>query len=56
MKTDNTSPIDLEVRDWNNGEPVLELPDKMREGEWKVQVFLKGVKDKKGEKPLTIRP
>ena len=56
VKTDNSNPIDLEVRDWNNGAPVLELPDKVKEGEWKVQVFLKGVNDKKGEKPLTVRP
>lgn len=55
LKSDNTNPIDLEVRDWNNGAPVLELPDKVKEGEWKVQVFLKGVKDKKGETPLTVR-
>lgn len=52
LKKDNTDPTDLKVKDWNNGAPVLELPEKAKEGEWKVQV-LKG--SKKSEKPLTVR-
>jgi len=52
LKKDNSNPIDLEVKDWNNGAPVLELPEKVKEGEWKVQV-VKGAK--KSEKPLTVR-
>jgi hypothetical protein len=55
LKTGATVPIDLKVKDWNNGAPLLELPDALKEGEWKIQVFLKGVTEKKGEKPLTVR-
>ncbi len=55
LKKDDSDPTDLEVKDWNNGAPLLRLPDKAKTGEWKVQVFLKGVNDKKGEKPLTVR-
>lgn len=54
IKSDDTEVTDLKVKDWNNGEPVLELPEKAKTGDWKVQVFLKT--DKKGEdKPLTVR-
>ena len=53
LKDDNTGATDLEVKDWNNGAPVLSLPDKVKEGKWKVQV-IKG--EKKSEKPLTVRP
>jgi len=56
LKKDDTDPTDLKVKDWNNGSPLLELPDKAKDGEWKVQVFLKGVTEKKGDKPLTVRP
>ena len=45
---------DLEVKDWNNGAPLLKLPDKAKEGEWKVQVSNKKG-DKKNDKPLTVR-
>jgi len=45
---------DLEVKDWNNGAPLLNLPDKAKEGEWKVQVSNKKG-DKKNDKPLTVR-
>jgi hypothetical protein len=53
LKSDNTDATDLKVKDWNNGAPVLELPDKAKEGEWKVRV-LRG--DRMSEKPLTVRP
>lgn len=53
MKMDDSEVTDLEVKDWNNGAPVLELPGKVKEGEWKVQV-VKG--SKKSEKSLTVRP
>ena len=53
LKKGDPNPIDLEVKDWANGAPLLKLPDKMKEGEWTVQVFLKGTK--KGEKPMTVR-
>jgi hypothetical protein len=53
LKEDNTGATDLEVKDWNNGAPVLSLPDKVKEGKWKVQV-VKGAK--RSEKPLTVRP
>ena len=52
LKNDDTDPTDLKVRDWNNGAPVLELPDKAKEGEWKIKV-LKGTK--RSEKSLTVR-
>jgi hypothetical protein len=55
LTTGATVPIDLKVKDWNNGAPLLDLPDNVKEGEWKIQVFLKGVTEKKGEKPLTVR-
>lgn len=55
LKNDNTDSTDLKVINWSNGAPVLlELPEKAKTGEWKVQVFLKA--DKKGDdKPLTVR-
>jgi hypothetical protein len=54
VKSDGTDPTDLQVKDWNNGAPVLKLPDKAKEGEWKVQVFMGDTM--KSEKPLTVRP
>lgn len=54
LKKDDTDMTDLEVKDWNNGAPVLGLPDKAKEGEWKIQVFKGGAKQ--SEKPLTVRP
>jgi hypothetical protein len=53
LKKDDTDPTDLKVDDWNNGAPVLELPDKAKTGEWRVQV-LKGT-TVKNDKPLTLR-
>ncbi len=53
LKNDGSDPTDLEVKDWNNGAPVLELPDKAKTGEWKVRV---GKGTTKSEKPLTVRP
>src|SRR5436190_2536149 len=40
LKTGGTVPINLKVKDWNNGAPLLELPDELKEGEWKIQVLL----------------
>ena len=56
MKLDGTESKDLKVKDWNNGAPVLELPDpnNAKLGEWKVQL-LNGTTDK-GSKPLTVLP
>jgi hypothetical protein len=53
LRTDDTEMTDLKVVNWGGGAPVLELPDKAKEGDWKVRV----VKDaKQSEKPLTGRP
>jgi hypothetical protein len=52
LKKDDTDPTDLKVNNWNNGAPMLELPDKAKTGEWKVQV-LKGT-TVKNDKPLTL--
>ncbi len=54
VKSDGTGATDLEVRDWGNGSPLLNLPDKAKEGAWKVQVFMDN--KMKSEKPLTVRP
>lgn len=52
LRTDDTEMTDLKVVNWGSGAPVLELPDKAKEGDWKVRV----VKDaKQSEKPLTVR-
>ncbi len=53
VKSDDTDPTDLEVKDWGNGAPLLGLPPKAKEGKWKVQVLMG---NKKSEKPLTVRP
>ena len=55
VKSDGTGATDLEVKDWNNGAPLLNLPDKAKEGEWKVQLFMGNTK-KGDDKPLTVRP
>ena len=53
LRTDDSEMTDLKVVNWGGGAPVLELPDKAKEGDWKVRV----VKDaKQSEKPLTGRP
>jgi hypothetical protein len=53
LKKEGADAIDLNVHNWVNDEPVLILPDKPLEGEWKVQVFMEG--KPKNEKPLTLR-
>lgn len=54
VNSDGTGVTDLEVRDWSNGAPLLNLPDKAKEGSWKVQLFMDN--KMKSEKPLTVRP
>ncbi|HXQ70177.1 MAG TPA: hypothetical protein VN844_06800 [Pyrinomonadaceae bacterium] len=53
LRTDDTEMTDLKVVNWGNGAPVLELPDKAKQGDWKVRV-VKGTQQ--SEKPLTVRP
>ena len=40
VKSDDTDPTNLEVKDWGNGAPLLGLPSKAKEGKWKVQVLM----------------
>lgn len=53
LKSDGTT-MDLEVKDWSNGSPLLNLPEQVKQGDWKVQVFMGTAM--KGQQPLTVRP
>jgi len=54
MTPDGKEPTDLEVKDWNNGSPILTLPEKAKTGDWKVQVA--PAFGEASAKPLTVRP
>jgi hypothetical protein len=42
LKEGSTTAVPVEVLDWNNGKPVLSLPEAAKKDTWKVQVLLDG--------------
>jgi hypothetical protein len=42
LQQGTATPVAVDVVDWNNGKPVLTLPEAAKTGTWKVQVLLNG--------------